>query len=483
MTPSLLPFNIDLLNLSNQDVKTLHQIKVLDIFDGFSRNFHPQGLFSTEIFGKVGEERRNRLFAYIDMKIPIFHPVLFKAITNTKSLYGEILAGKSFAIFDPDLKDFIKKDALSGMTGYSFFVSHFKDLHYEERPSVKREFNIKLLYKYKETALMDKLIVMPAGLRDYEIDDNNKPTEDEINGMYRKVLSIAGVADGIDIKTNESYLDSTRYNLQLVVNGIYDYIVSMLEGKHKLILGKWASRKIFNSTRNVISPYIPNVVELHGDRTVSTTQTVVGLYQFLRATLPLSVKNIRDNYLSDVFVGSNSPAVMVNKTTLKKERVDIDPSYYDEWMTFEGLEGVAARFGQEDLRHEYLEIKNHYFGLIYKGPGVFKFFQDIDDLPDPSMKKDVYPITFAELLYISVFRGANEVPCLFTRYPITGYGSIYPSYIYLKTTVKSDIRIELDESWQPKEGKAMEFPVKDKQFFNSMAPSLKHLGRLGADKK
>lgn len=76
---ALSPFNIDLLILDNTSVKNIRPVKVLDIFEGGgSRNFHPDGLYSVETFGKVGEERRNRLFSYIDLRISVFHPIIFK---------------------------------------------------------------------------------------------------------------------------------------------------------------------------------------------------------------------------------------------------------------------------------------------------------------------------------------------------------------------------------------------------------------------
>lgn len=475
-------FNIDLLLLKDQDVKNIRPIKVLDIFQSATRNFHPDGLFSLDTFGKIGEEKRNRLFSYIDIRVSILHPILFKALVDTKSLYGEILSGTSYAIFNIETNDFDKSDPINGETGYSFFMDHFPDIKFEERPSYKREFNIKLINIYRDNATFNKLIVMPAGLRDYVIDSDGKPSEDEINGLYRKVFSIASVAENVNIKTNYEYLDSARYSIQLAVNDIYNYIKNMLEGKSKFILAKWASRKVFNSTRNVATSYLHDAAELNSHTNVSTNQTVVGLYQYLRAILPLAVKHTRDTYLSDIFIGSNSPAMLVNKKTLKKEAVNLDPDYYDEWMTYEGLEKVMAKFGQENIRHDYLETKDHYFGLIYKGKdGTFKIFQDKDDLPEDRSMDDVSPLTFVELLYLSVFKDSSSIPCLVTRYPITGYGSIYPSYVYLKSTTKSEVRIELDDNWQPTNVVANEFPIFGQQFFNSVSPALKNIGRLGLD--
>lgn len=490
MNANLLPFNITLLVLTDDDLKGIRPVKVLDIFDGFSRNFHTDGLFSTEIFGKVGEEKRNRMFSYVDMKIEVFHPIVYKAICDLKSFYGDIIAGKEYAVFNKQTNDFEKSDPIDGDTGFSFFVKHFKDLKFETRPSAKREFNIKLVNKFKNNCLFSKFVILPAGLRDYIIEDSGKPSEDEINGLYRKIISISSMIENINANVNSEYLDTVRYNLQLAVIAVYDYIKNMLEGKSKLVLGKWASRKIFNSTRNVITSFIPQTKELNDVRTVSTNQTIVGLYQYLRAVLPLSVKHVRDTYLSNVFVGPNSPAVMVNKKTLKKEVVQLNPEFYDEWMTYEGLEKVMARFGEENLRHEYLEANGYYFGLIYKGSdNTFKFIQDIDEVPDSlvasNQKKEdlVSPITFAELLYMSMYKDSDSIPCFVTRYPITGYGSIYPSYVYLKSTVKSEVRRELNDNWEIDETLpiAKEFPVKGSQFFNSVSPAPSHIGRLGAD--
>jgi hypothetical protein len=459
----------------------MRPVKVLDINDGMSKNFHPDGLFSTETFGKVGEERRNRLFSYIDMHISVFHPVIFKALFDLKGLYAEIIAGTSFAVFDPETKDFEKSDAINGQTGFSFFVKHLPDIRFEERPSAKREFNIKLLNKYRNNCLLDKLVVMPAGLRDYIVDETGKPSEDEINGLYRKVLNTVGSVENVNVARNIEYLDSIRYALQQRVNEIYEYIVNMLEGKSKLLQGKWAARKVFDSTRNVITPFISNVSEFFTNRTVSTNQTTVGLYQYMRAIMPLAVKHVRDNYLSKVFIGPNSPAVLVNKKTYKKELVQLDPRFYDEWMTYDGLEKVMARFGQEELRNDVLEIGDYYIGLLYKKGKYVKFIQDIDELPEDADRKALTPITYCELLYLSVFMGSDEIPCLVTRYPVTGYGSVYPSYVYLKTTIRAESRELLDDNWQPTGQVAHEFPIQGEQYYNAMSPSPAHLGRLGAD--
>lgn len=162
MSNNLPPFNIELFSPTDQDLRNIRPIKVLDIFAPSSKNFHPDGLFSIETFGKVGEERRNRMFSYIDLHVSVFHPIVFRALSDLKSLYADILSGKGYAIFDDGIKDFVKSTPVDGNTGFSFFMKHFKELKFEERPSAKREFNIKLINTYREKCTLNKLIVMPA---------------------------------------------------------------------------------------------------------------------------------------------------------------------------------------------------------------------------------------------------------------------------------------------------------------------------------
>jgi hypothetical protein len=74
MRISQAPFNLDLLIVKDEDVKHIRPVTVLDTMEGKTKNFHPDGLFSTEIFGKVGNEIRNRQFSFINLKATIFHP-------------------------------------------------------------------------------------------------------------------------------------------------------------------------------------------------------------------------------------------------------------------------------------------------------------------------------------------------------------------------------------------------------------------------
>lgn len=479
-----IPFNVSLLDLNPQRLMGLKPVRVLDIFDGASDNFHEDGLFSTSIFGRVGDERRSQRFSYVDIKIEVFHPVVFRAIVDLKRLYGGIIAGTEHAVWDPTVKDFERSDPVLGSTGFHFFLQHWKDINHSLSKSVSREQNIKLIEKYQNKAMTSKVVVMPAGMRDLEVDDSGRMKEDEINTLYRKLLAVSNTISDAAVKLNPEQTNTARWNLQSTFNELYDSIENMLEGKKKLILGKWGSRRIFNGTRNVITAMDTSSPYLGAPGSPNVNSTILGLYQMLKSVMPVARYYIRNGFLSEVFRSVSSPALLVNKKTLKTELVQLKSRHFDRWATDEGLEKVITSFWDLSLRHKPLEIDGRYLGLIYKGPdGTFKLMHSIDELPSTRDPKDVHPITFAELLYLSTYRILNKHPLFVTRYPIAGVGSIYPSMAYVRTTLKSETRSELSTGWEPQDETytAYEFPITGGEFLDSLVPHSAHLAGLVAD--
>lgn len=484
MSDLTVPFNLDLLIPTPKDLVGVPQVTSLDILEGSTKNFHPLGLFSTQIFGQVGDKKRKTRYGYIDIKIPILHPIIFRTLTKLRSLYIDIIQGKVFAKWDDDIKDFVRVSPLDGETGFTFFLSKWKDIEFEKRPSISREQNIQLINKYKNNALMNKIIVMPAALRDIEYNDNGTMSQDEINTSYRKLISLSNSIPSKIVEGSEKSLDGIRTLLQSTVNDIYDQIEKLVEGKKKLFMDKFAARRIFNGTRNVATAMDTTSPEIGSLGSVSFNDTVVGLYQYLKTILPVARFSIRNGFLSKVFLSVNSPVALVNKDTLKKELVILKPEYYDMWMTDEGIEKIISSFAEPSIRHKPIEINGKYIGLIYKGPDrTFKLFQDIDELPPNLDKKNVTPITLCELLYIAVYKDSSKYPAFVTRYPITGYGSIYPSYVFLKPTVNVEERIPLDDNWNQmtEEYRTYNFPITGEDFINSMSPHSSKMAGLGLD--
>lgn len=483
MERSKIPFNISILNLTPDRLQALRPVKVLDIFEGSTNNFHEDGLFSVLTFGKVGDIRRSHRFSFIDVRVPIFHPIIFRTLVSLKRLYGGILAGTEYALWNDEINDFVASNAMEGRTGFDYFMKHWEKIKFSNTGSSRREQKTILIAKWKNRATTDKVVVIPAGLRDVEVGDDGRPRMDEINNIYSNLLKVSNTISEAAVKNNPEIINLSRWRLQNAFNELYDLLESMIEGKKKLYMAGWASRGIFNGTRNVITAMDTSTAYLGSPGSIKFNNTVIGLFQLMKALLPVAKYLVKNGFLSRVFSTVDAPAKLVNKKTLKSEDVVLPPVYFDRWATDEGIEKVIDRFGEEGLRDKPLEIAGRYVGLIYKGPdGTFRLMQDIDELPEDRDKAHVHPLTFCELMYLSGYLNWNRYPIFVTRYPVTGVGSIYPSLVYVKTTIKSEVRRELSLDWGPMTDAhtAYAFPVAG-AYVNSLVPHSTKLERLTAD--
>lgn len=480
----MVPTEIWLLQLTDDVVKYLRPVTSLDINDGMTANFHDDGLYSTVIFGKVGTEERDKNFSYIDIKASILHPKVFDDLCRLKGLYKGILSGKETARFDEQLKDFVADQSAEAETGYSFFMRYFKRIEFKRNKSPSRQLRVEFIEKYRDQATTTRVAVIPAGLRDLEIGEDGRAVKNEVHDLYYRLLSIANtIPRNRDMESPA--LDIPRWSLTVTFFQIFELFKSMLEGKKGFLLNKWGSRKIVHGTRNVISVMDTSSSSLGSANAPSYDSTVVGLFQTIKGLTPVTMYLLRTRYLSNVFSEGESTVPLIDKRTLQQELVDISPETRDRWTTKEGLLDVINSFYDGELRHKPVEVEGRYLALIYKGPDkTFRIFYDIRELPEHLDRKNVYPITLCELLYLSGYDKWNSYFISVTRYPVASNDSIYSSRVYVKTTTVAEVRKELGTDWEPMgdEHIALEFPRSDiDSFYSTQAPHGSRLSGLVAD--
>jgi hypothetical protein len=481
-----IPFNIHILKIEDRTFAGVRPVTSMDSFDGATRNFAEAGLYSVSIFGRVGDDMRNRRFSYIDIHTSVIHPIIWRALGKLKQLYHDILLGQAYAVFDPAVKDFVRSDVVNGKTGYQFFIDHVGMIEFQKTKSTERDFNIRVVKKYWKIAMTSKIVVEPAGLRDIQLSADGRHEEDEVNDLYRRLLAVSNTIAMHSLKGSEEALDHTRVLLQKTFNNIYEHFENMLRGKRKLVQNRWAARRIQNGTRNVITAMDTSVKILGEEGNIGVNHTGIGLYQFCKAIMPMAWHLLRSGLLSKVFSVPNVPARLVDVKTLQAVDVAVKTTTFDKFMTNAGLEKLIKTFNQQDVRHRPMMIEGYYLGLIYKGGAgkekVFKVFQDIRDLPEGLNPEDVTPLTFAEWLYTEIHQKSKEIPLFVTRYPVASAQSIYPSLAYLMSTVVSEHRTPLDDHWKPiLDNKAYTFPVIGESFINSLLPHSSRLLLLTAD--
>lgn len=481
------PFNVKLLDLKSKNLAFTRPVTSLDSFDGATANFHPDGLFSVEIFGRVGSEERSRKFSYIDLRTEVIHPYLWIALNTIRTLYIEIMAGRGYAVWNAETKNFDRATELDGETGYSFFMSHWHELEIPRGKSQTRNSYIETIEKFRDKGDLVRLMpVTPAGIRDIEIDKNKRVTKDEVNDLYYKLIAISNTIVPNAAVSSPRILDTSRNSLQMVVNEIYLHYEGMCKGKRGLFQKSWGGRAVFNGTRNVITAMNTSTPDLDSPRTPSPLSTQLGLFQLLKGCLPVAKYHLRTGWLSQVFVEGTPGAYLVDPKTLKRKLVPIQIESTDRWTTDEGLDKVITKFSKPSIRQTPVMVEGHYIGLIYVDDESFKVFNDIDELPSGLNKENVHPLTYAQLLYLAGYERWNQLVVMVTRYPVAGLGSTFTSYVYCRTTIVASQKWERDFGWEYDKNAsvgALEFPDLDPDapFVDSLIPHSVTLEGLVAD--
>lgn len=489
MKKALLPFNISLLIPTPQQLSMLGQVTSHEIFEGLGGNFHEKGLFSVEIFGRIGSVDRESRFGYIDLGLPVIHPVIYRNILKLKSFYEDIILGKTFAIYDPNVKDFVLSNELEGQTGYTFFFNNWKKVEFKSTGSGIRLNRLNLIEKYKDNCILKVFLVSPAAYREVEIDAYGRTTMDEVNEMYRRLLMQArDVPDYFGPNDDMSIYDRKRVALQNTVCEIYLHYENLLSGKGGFIQSNWASRKVFNGTRNVISSLDTNAADLDLPNRPKFKDVAIGLYQGAVSVKPKTIFGLRNSIIGNVFDNLTQEVELINKKTLKLEPVRVSADIIDTWATPDGLERVINELKVVEQRSRAIEIEGHYLALVYLDDQQnFKVFRDITGFPKGLNRDFIRPITYGELIYTSGLETWANTVGFITRYPIENYNSSIPAKMYLKTTVKGELRYQLGWDWKRDESLplALEYPIlevnKPATWHDSVSPPPATLAPLTAD--
>ena len=472
-------FNLDLLILDDQMAKQMKEVKSLAIFQSSKKEFDPEGLFSVQIFGPIGHEQRSQMPAYIDLKIPILHPLVFRTLISLKAAYLDILEGKTLVKFDSNLGDFVTDP--KGETGYTYFMKYLEKIKWENASdSTQREFRIELIKKYGNKASMfSKWLVIPAGLRDYTIDDKGQPSEDGINNLYRKLLATAQMLKNTRLVDDGSnILDNIKLKIQKITVEIYEYIEKLMDGKGKFIQHRWANRSIAYGTRNVITSVPSPVTDLSDPNRPTANHTIIGIGQYIKGIGPIAMNKIHTKFINKIMTADIDQAYLIDPKTLQTKLVRVSPKERESWLSLEGLSDTLDKLLYDEIITSEIHIADCYPCMIAdKGDEIFVIF-DTGNLPEGITLKDLRPITYMEMAYIAVCDTLNKYIGLLTRYPVLGLGSIYPTRLYVRTTINGrKVKIHINNETYV----VNEYPVLGLKAHRAFSAHYSHLGRLDAD--
>lgn len=489
MKKALLPFNISLLIPDAQMLSRVGRVTSHEIFHGMGGNFHEEGLFSVNIFGRVGSQERESNFGYIKLGLPCIHPLVYRNILKLKSFYEDILLGRQYATFDEVEKDFVRSSELDGQTGYTFFFDNWKKVVFKETDSDIRRVRLKLVNENRDRSDLNAMLVIPAAYREAEMSPDGRVEYDEINDVYRVLLQqTTGLPDHFGANIDLSMYDKRRMAMQMKIQEIYDHYEKLISGKSGYVQGKWASRRVFNGTRNVISSLDTNAADLGQPNRPKFKDCVIGIHQASRGAAPKTIYGMRTGIIGDIFDTMSNRVQLVNKKTLVREWTDVSVTDMETWSTPQGLERVMNELEVIEKRSRPVEVAGHYLTLVYLDDKKnFRIIRDINEIPPGFDQKWARPITYSELIYLSGLSMWYTLRGFVTRYPVENYNSSIPVSIYVKTTVTGELRYPLGPDFKrdPTAPLALEYPIlevgKVAQWHDSTSVAPTVLSPLGAD--
>lgn len=466
----------------------LLQVTSHAIHEASSATFDPDGLFSEEIFGLIGSTDRLINFGYIELNAEIIQPPLFDNVIKLSALYGEILAGKTYAIFDPEQKDFIKSDLETNpdaQTGYSFFLSHIKEIEWKETGSDITADRIATLKKYQNVMTCKRMIVSPAGIRDIDASEA-VISEEDVNKLYTSLLAYTfAIPAG---NTNDVY-DVIRYNIQKKAVEIYDYYANIFKGKRGFGMGAYGRRKITWGTRNVITSANFRTLTPDHPQALDINETKIGIYQTIKGLQPVASYYFKTLFINTVMTGSNIVPV-INKITYDLEYIEVPQSEIERFTGSDAIESLFNRFKNPDIRLRPLSIegidnKEYYLHMVYDTGDEIVLFRSMSDLTNnykkPIDPKFIRPLTYLECFYMTGFAASQGKHCFVTRYPAIESGSCYPSRVHLASTTPSRMVYLVDLLTNTRMLLYPEYPILNNPYHDSVSVHPSRLAALGAD--
>lgn len=401
---------IDLLNMDTFIKRNdCPEVKNSVLFN-FGNRPTDDGLLSIELFGQMGSDDRKNKFGYIDLKKKYLHPLTYKILISMNRKLAQCINGTKY--FSVNAKGEIIEDSENGQTGISFLYDNWEKFKWKNSDSFTRNDKISVLTKEpKDELFVDKFLVIPPFIRDFQPTDNNDRVDavDTINDMYSKIIRYCQSSDDFSF----SFLSYTNDALvQDLLVQVYDYCTSQLAKKTGLIHRGLLGKSIDYATRSVIS--CPQVNSKTWEKTqVRFGETGVPLSQVIVIFFPFMV------YEMQAWFETNLDTI---KDTMK-EKYNMSANHFMDNFDEEHIKKLMNTY-----------IKNHEARF---DPITFK--DDSGSIRTLHLYKDDLKrdFTLTDLLFIVASEVIKNKHVYVTRYPITNFQNIYPSRIKILSTQKT----------------------------------------------
>jgi DNA-directed RNA polymerase beta' subunit len=413
------------------------------------------GLFSYDIFGAIGSDERKMNYAYINLNGKFIHPMVYKVITSMGSKYSECISGnKYYVVRDGDLVE----DPENGRTGLDFFYEAFDNIKFKETGSRTRTEKIELMEGLtKDQVFIDKYIVIPAYLRDFNPNKSDSSAGSDVDIINDKYVKIIRSAQSLNSGSFSFVTNSTKNTIQNTLVEIYELLTNSLALKNGIIHKSLMGKSVDYATRSVISA--PRIkTNKWNDTVVPFGYTGVPLSQICVLFFPFFVKWISDfidEYDDDMSLVHDAAGNEINLHSIKNQFTD--KKIKDLIQDY--IKNIEGRFNS-------LTVKDN------KGKSYpVEIFRN-------DLKRN---FTVIDLLYMAADDIISDKHVYITRYPMENFQNIFPSKIKIITTHET-MEMKLGDKYL-KEYPIVypDYPTQQNFFVDSTIPNNSYLKALGGD--
>lgn len=240
---------IQFLNLDNF-IKDLTPVLTTEFFVR-SGDFHPDGLFSEQIFGPIESKERKITFSYIKLYSKVIHPSALKILLQLDKKIEKFISTQESFSLDKNTKALQIDD--NGVTGLKAFIKLFPKIKFRGDTDKREKYIQKINETYKNDLLFISYIpVIPPIQRDIYQDENNMWIHDKLNDYYISLLR-----KSFHIRTSSTdgpLFDLLNFEVQKSVVEHDDYIKTLIQKKRGLIRSQLLGKRTDFSGRAVITP-------------------------------------------------------------------------------------------------------------------------------------------------------------------------------------------------------------------------------------
>lgn len=354
---------------------------------------HVDGLYSTQIFGQLGSQQRMLQFAYINLKVPFFHPVVFHSLSQSYKFVIEIFRGnKDLRIDKHGGIDAVELGEGIG-SGVQVFYDNWEKIKFSGG-SRSRDDKIALIAKLKKDEVFwTKFLVCPAFYRDMNTSKSGQIVSiDEVTSMYSRLISMCSLIDQeVDIFSGFE----SKYQVQHLIYEIYLYFTKALAKKNGVIHKNLLGKSVDYPTRTVISgPRIE--VERWDEQEIPFGFIGLPLHIVISMFYPIFKENFATNFFKQM--GEKTIEIIDNitkETVIKKRMKDVSADFIDV---------LVKRYSRStDNRLDIVNVYNE-----FDKPVKLAAFADMIGRP----------VTLTDILFITAMGVVKDKHTLSTRYPL-----------------------------------------------------------------